>query len=264
MPQRLRSPAAFSAPRPQPPATWKTTLEPRAIWFSASSLHFAWCPSPVSSRARLDPGVGLRGAGEVAGDEPIDRRLLHAADGADHIVAGTALLLEPGEITDEVADLLLPEEQPLDVRRLARDECVVDVDDREADLRVLLRHLPDRVALRETDPDHEVVPVPRQPAHVRDVVGSRGRFDHASLDPELLLGPRESAERELVEAVVVELALVGDQADADRLFRPCGCGGRRRLAGFVIRAAAAGEDDERKEQCERKQTTHEESLSVRF
>ena len=34
--------AASSAPRPQPPATWKTTFEPAAIWFSASSLHFAW------------------------------------------------------------------------------------------------------------------------------------------------------------------------------------------------------------------------------
>ena len=41
IPQRSRSPAAFSAPRPQPPATWKTTFEPRAIWFRASSLHFA-------------------------------------------------------------------------------------------------------------------------------------------------------------------------------------------------------------------------------
>ena len=34
--------AASSAPRPQPPATWKTTTEPAAIWFSAISLHFAW------------------------------------------------------------------------------------------------------------------------------------------------------------------------------------------------------------------------------
>ena len=42
IPQRARSPAAFSAPSPQPPATWKTTPEPRAIWFSASSLHLAW------------------------------------------------------------------------------------------------------------------------------------------------------------------------------------------------------------------------------
>jgi len=34
--------AASRAPSPQPPATWKTTLEPAAIWVSASSLHFAW------------------------------------------------------------------------------------------------------------------------------------------------------------------------------------------------------------------------------
>ena len=129
------------------------------------------------------------------------------------------LLLEPGEIADEVADLLLAEEQPLDVRRLARDECLVDVDDREADVRELLRHLADRVALSEADTDDEVVAVARQRGHVRDVVGGRGRLDHASLDPELLLRPLEPVERQLVEAVVVELALVCDQADADRRLR---------------------------------------------
>ena len=41
-PQTPFSFAASSAPRPQPPATWKTTTEPAAIWFSAISLHFAW------------------------------------------------------------------------------------------------------------------------------------------------------------------------------------------------------------------------------
>jgi hypothetical protein len=41
MPQTRFSFAALRAPRPQPPATWNTTREPRAIWFSAVSLHFA-------------------------------------------------------------------------------------------------------------------------------------------------------------------------------------------------------------------------------
>jgi hypothetical protein len=42
IPQTPFSFAAWSAPRPQPPAAAKTTFEPCAIWFSASSLHFAW------------------------------------------------------------------------------------------------------------------------------------------------------------------------------------------------------------------------------
>ena len=103
---------------------------------------------------RLDPRRGFLGAREIAGDEAVDGRLLHAADGADHVLARAPLLLQPREVADEVADLLLAEEQPLDVRGLARDERLVDVDDREADVRIALRHLADRVALREADADH--------------------------------------------------------------------------------------------------------------
>ena len=36
---------------------------------------------------QLDPGSRLLGAGEVAGDEAVDGRLLHPADGADHVLA---------------------------------------------------------------------------------------------------------------------------------------------------------------------------------
>src|SRR6476619_2555371 len=42
IPHTFCSLAASRAPRPQPPATWKTTFEPAAIWLRASSLHFAW------------------------------------------------------------------------------------------------------------------------------------------------------------------------------------------------------------------------------
>ncbi len=41
MPWTLFSLAASSAPRPQPPATWKTTFAPLEIWSSAISLHGA-------------------------------------------------------------------------------------------------------------------------------------------------------------------------------------------------------------------------------
>ena len=127
------------------------------------------------------------------------------------------LLLQPREVADEVPDLLLAEEQALDVRRLARDERLVDVDDREADVRILLRHLADRVALREADADHKVVALSGQRRHVRDVVGGGRGLDHASFDGELLLRPLDAPEGELVEPVVVELALVDDQADAQLL-----------------------------------------------
>jgi hypothetical protein len=49
----------------------------------------------------------------------VDRRDLLAADGADHLLAALVLAYRPGEVADEVAGLLLLEEQALDVLRLA-------------------------------------------------------------------------------------------------------------------------------------------------
>ena len=66
----------------------------------------------------LDPGDGLLGAGLVARDEAVDRRLLEAADRADHVRAVAALLGERGEVAGEVPDLLLLEDQADDVLRL--------------------------------------------------------------------------------------------------------------------------------------------------
>ena len=108
-----------------------------------------------------------------------------------------------------------------------------------------LRDLADRVALGEADADDQVVVLPRERGHVRDVVGSGGGLDHPALDPELLLRPLEAAEGELVEAVVVELALVGDQADPELLLLGRG---RRRRRRLVVVAAATGERENREEQ----------------
>ena len=79
------------------------------------------------------------------------------------------------EVADEVADLLLAEQQPLDVLRLALEERLVDVDDREARVREPLRGRGHRVALREPDADDQVEPLSCERRHVRDVVG--GDFD---------------------------------------------------------------------------------------
>ena len=69
---------------------------------------------------QLDPRIRRLRAGLVAGDEAVDRRLLLSADGADYVLARPPLLLERREIADEVAGLLLAEEQALQVRRLVR------------------------------------------------------------------------------------------------------------------------------------------------
>src|SRR5215211_9364916 len=83
----------------------------------------------------LDPGVCLLGARLIAGDEAVDRRLLEPADRADHVRAGTSLLGERREVTGEIPDLLLLEDQPDDVLRLVLERALVDVDDRELVLR---------------------------------------------------------------------------------------------------------------------------------
>src|SRR5207247_8054293 len=59
----------------------------------------------------LDAGIGRLGPSLIAGDEAVDRRLLLPAHRADHVGTWTALLLEPREVADEVAGLLLADEQ---------------------------------------------------------------------------------------------------------------------------------------------------------
>ena len=119
MPCTLFSLAASSAPRPQPPATWKTTFAPWAIWSSASSLHGAG--SIELLRVAVDDfasGLAAFDARLVAGDVVVDRRDLLAADRAG---GSAALVLEvqAGHVADEVAGLLLLEEHAGDVGGLA-------------------------------------------------------------------------------------------------------------------------------------------------
>ena len=102
----------------------------------------------------------------------------------------------------ESTRLLLLEEQPDDVLRRALERGLVDVDDREARVRILVRHGRERLALREADADDEVVTVLGERLHVGDVVGVGRRLDHAVVGPELRLGALHALERELVEAAV--------------------------------------------------------------
>jgi hypothetical protein len=230
MPQTPFSFAASSAPRPQPPATWKMT-------------------PAVQDR---DAGVRRPGARLVAGDEAVDRRLLLAADRTDHVLAGTTLLLETGEIADEVARLLLAEEQAEQVLRLVRLFALVDVDDREVRIRKVDGSRVDRLRFGEPDSDREAIPLARERREIRNVFLCRLRLEHATLDTEVALGALEPEVRQMVEAAVVEAADVRDEADLDVR---AGTSGRGRAARGLVALAtsAAGRDEQNDdaEECER-------------
>ena len=136
---------------------------------------------------RRDPGLAFLGARPVAGDVPVDRRDLLSADGADHLLRAPLLLGdEAGEVTDEVAGLLLLEEQAADVLGLRLHRRLVEVDDREVRVGKLLGDGVQRVRHQEADGDHEVVFRLREAREVRDVVGVVARDDDASLHPSSL------------------------------------------------------------------------------
>ena len=163
---------------------------------------------------------------------------------------------EPGQVADEVARLLLLEQQAGDVRRrvdrVAHDRVV---DDRELRVGALRGELPDGRRHQEADRDDDVEVVVAEVRQVRDVVGLGLRLLHLEGDAELVLGLRRALERELVEALVVQAALIGCEPDLDgragRRARCCcrrvaggrGGGGCCRLARrAVIRRAACGAD----------------------
>ena len=153
-------------------------------------------------------------------------------------VPARPLRLKRCEIADEVADLLLAEQESLDVRGLALQRRLIDVDDRELRLRERLRRARNRITLGVPDADDQVVSLPGERRHVGDVVGSGLRLDHATLDAELLLGPLEAVVGELVEPVVVELPEIGDQTHLDSRRRAL----RRPGGGVVVRPAARRDD----------------------
>src|SRR5207248_8581170 len=86
----------------------------------------------------LDPRVGGLRARLVAGDVVVDRRELLAADRADRVrlpgPGGPVLLEQAREVADEVARLLLLEDEAVDVLRRMLQRRLREVDDREARL----------------------------------------------------------------------------------------------------------------------------------
>src|SRR5215208_335403 len=191
----------------------------------------------------LDVRVGLLGAGLEAGDVAVDRRDLLAADRGDDLVAALVLDVEPGQRADEVAGLVLLEQEAVDVRGLALHRGLRVVDDRELRVGELLGDGLDRLGHQEADADHEVVLLLGERGQVRHVVRVLRRGQCAAVDAELCLGPLEALVGELVERAVVEAADVGDETDLDLLALGCGLGAAvptaRRL---VVRAAAHGHE----------------------
>src|SRR5215208_1822161 len=191
----------------------------------------------------LDVRVGLLGAGLEAGDVAVDRRDLLAADRGDHLVAALVLDVEPRQRSDEVAGLVLLEQQAVDVRGLALHQGLRVVDDREVRVRKLLGDGLHRLGHQEADADDEVVLLLGQGREVRHVVRVLARRQNAALDAELRLGPLEALVGELVERAVVEAADVGDETDLDLLGLRRGLGAAAAAARrFVIRAAAHGHE----------------------
>src|ERR1700687_72439 len=110
------------------------------------------------------------------------------------------------------------------------------VDDREVDVGELAGHSADGLLHEEADRDHEVVVLGGEVGQVGNVVVTALRLDDAGLELELGLGLLEAQVGEVVEALVVEAADVGDQADVVRL---CGRG----------RGAAAGREERQNHDC---------------
>src|SRR5215216_640534 len=191
----------------------------------------------------LDVRVGLLGAGLEAGDVAVDRRDLLATDRGDHLVAALVLDVEPRQRSDEVAGLVLLEQQAVDVRGLALHQGLRVVDDREVRVRKLLGDGLHRLGHQEADADDEVVLLLGQGREVRHVVRVLARRQNAALDAELRLGPLEALVGELVERAVVEAADVGDETDLDLLGLRRGLGAAAAAARrFVVRAAAHGHE----------------------
>ena len=180
-----------------------------------------------------DPRIRLLRARLVARDVAVDGRDLLPADGADHLLRARLVLRDqPGQVADEVAGLLLLEEQAADVLRLRLHVRLRRVDDREVRVGVARGHLLERRRHQEADRDHEVVVLLRERGQVGDVVRVRLRDDDAARDAQLALGAQQALVGEEVERAVVEAADVGDEPDLEPLpARPAAGRRRRRRLG---------------------------------
>ena len=131
--RRRRDPEPAPAPRPRSARRGRSRPRPGRSRSSRARSGSAPAPcraspgrpSPASSRGSARPGATLPPR-EVAGDEAIDGRFLHPADGADHVLARPPLLSEAGQVASQVADLFLAEQEPLDVGRRAGRERLVE------------------------------------------------------------------------------------------------------------------------------------------
>src|ERR1700736_6557772 len=167
----------------------------------------------------LDRRVFHRRRPLVAGDVVVNRRDADSTDRADHmlVLLGLALLLEhAGDHAHHRACILLLEEKGLDVgvlQVLAVGVRSGAIDDREVNVGELAGSVAEGRVRQDADPDHQVIVLGGEVGQVRNVVVAALGLDHVALDLEVGLGLLEAEVGEVVEALVVESADVGDETD---------------------------------------------------
>src|ERR671922_2022441 len=161
-----------------------------------------------------DASVRAPGARLVAGNELHDRGDAVRAHGRDHVPTGLVPDDEARDVADEIARLLLLEDEPAHVPRLRSEQRVRHVDARELGVGERPRDLVQRVEHQEPDPDHEAVALLRGASQVRNAVVRGARDKGAPLDVQPPDRPLEPHVREMVEALVVQAADVGDDGDS--------------------------------------------------
>src|SRR5919201_192891 len=165
----------------------------------------------------------------------VDRRDLDAAHRTDSFFlqrAGVVLLQNTGDGADEGARLLFLEEQADDVRVLQVVALRVGskaIDDREVNVGELAGDGSNRLGHQEADANHQVVLLGCVVRQVGDVIAVCVRFGYVALGAKLSLAGQARADvaggcrlgepdgGQVVEALVVEAAGVGDQPYLDRL-----------------------------------------------
>ncbi len=221
--------AASNAPSPEFPAAVKMTSAPFRICATASSFPFPGIvPRRVGHAHVIVDDADLRihapGAFRVAHLEFPDQRDVHAADEAQDAGLRRARRDQP----DEIRPLVLLENERCHVREV--DEAV---DDREIDVRIILRDALHDRRLREADTDDQIVAAFREGAHRGLDRGRVARLDVPQDDRKVLRRALDAFPGGGVERAVVLASDVEDDSDVNLLAV---------LAGAEELAAAGGDE----------------------
>src|SRR5215216_2605801 len=166
---------------------------------------------------RRDARIGSSRPCLVAGNPPLDRRHLLAADRADHLLPGRERQHERSQVTGQITGLLFTEHEAHDVLRAMRQIVVGEVDDGEPRFGKPGGDSVDRGGGKEGCSDDEVVLLSREQGEARDVAFLRGRCQYSPSDPQLSDRPLEP---EVGPAVIrlVDAHRLCDESDSEAPF----------------------------------------------